>query len=489
MTLQIAVPALWGQLTILYIIAIIFYSVSKALHLAYFHPLAKYPGPKFAAISNTAHCYWFLGGRQPYKLLDLHKKYGTVVRTAPNELSFSSSQSWKDIYAFRPGHKTFIKSEFYDGGSFADQAHSIVSERDPTEHGKMRKYLSHAFSDRSLSEQEHLISSVIDSYILKLGKVGHHGLDLSKTFEMIAFDIIGSLAFGETFGGSGSDKPHQWISIAVGALMQGALADTFKRFVVLGEIVKLLIPGKLRKLIQDTHTNETFSIDLVKKRICTETDRMDFMTRILENRNPQEVSDIQIAAHASDFVLAGSETTSTALSCITFYILQDPRIMKKLQAEIRSSFKFYGEINAQSTAPLKYLHAVALEGLRMYPPLPFALPRVVPDGGDTTIVSTNPTAASLSPANFDEPLTFRPERWIGKNTKDILDASQPFSLGPRGCLGRNLAWVELRTILAKLHFTYDLKMLDKDLDWHRDSKMQTLWQRPPLKVGVEKKTI
>ena len=47
--------------------------------------------------------------------------------------------------------------------------------------------------------------------------------------------------------------------------MQGALADTFKRFVVLGEIVKLLIPGKLRKLIQDTHTNETFSIDLVKK--------------------------------------------------------------------------------------------------------------------------------------------------------------------------------------------------------------------------------
>lgn len=106
------------------------------------------------------------------------------------------------------------------------------------------------------------------------------------------------------------------------------------------------------------------------------------MTRILENRDPQEVSDVQIAAHASDFVLAGSETTSTALSCITFYILKDPRIMKKLQAEIRSSFKSYNEIDAQSTAPLKYVHAVALEGLRMYPPLPFALPRVVPEGGD-----------------------------------------------------------------------------------------------------------
>lgn len=65
----------------------------------------------------------------------------------------------------------------------------------------MRKFLSHAFSDRSLTEQEHLISSVIDSYILKLGEIGQAGVDLSKIYEMIAFDIIGSLAFGQTFGG------------------------------------------------------------------------------------------------------------------------------------------------------------------------------------------------------------------------------------------------------------------------------------------------
>ena len=47
--------------------------------------------------------------------------------------------------------------------------------------------------------------------------------------------------------------------------MQGALADTFKRFVFIGKIVKLLIPGKLQKLTEDTHTNEVFSIELVKK--------------------------------------------------------------------------------------------------------------------------------------------------------------------------------------------------------------------------------
>lgn len=141
------------------------------------------------------------------KFLQLFFLEGPVVRTAPNELSFNSSQSWKDIYGFRPaGHQTFVKSDFYDGGSFADRAHSIVSERDPTEHGKMRKYLSHAFSDRSLTEQEKLIAEIIDQFIEVIGKRGAQGLDICQAFEMMTFDVIGSLAFGEEFGGVESGR-------------------------------------------------------------------------------------------------------------------------------------------------------------------------------------------------------------------------------------------------------------------------------------------
>lgn len=149
------------------------------------------------------HSYWFLGRRQPYKILALHEKYGPVVRTSPNELSFSSVGSWKDIYGFRQGVGTFIKSEFYDGGSFADQAHSIVSERDPVTHGKMRKHLSHAFSDRSLKDQESLINEVVDELIMQLGiyASGEQGADIVMWFNLATFDIIGSLAFGESFGG------------------------------------------------------------------------------------------------------------------------------------------------------------------------------------------------------------------------------------------------------------------------------------------------
>ncbi|KAJ5938879.1 Short-chain dehydrogenase/reductase SDR [Penicillium verhagenii] len=47
------------------------------------------------------YCAWLLSGRQPYTLLGLHLKYGPVVRTAPNELSFNTAQSWKDIHGFR----------------------------------------------------------------------------------------------------------------------------------------------------------------------------------------------------------------------------------------------------------------------------------------------------------------------------------------------------------------------------------------------------
>lgn len=124
-----------------------------------------------------------------------------MVRTSPNELSFNTAQSWKDIYGFRQAHLAFIKSNFYDGGSFADQAHSIVSERDPSKHGHMRKHLSHAFSDRSLKEQETIISAVIDQFIDKLGERGTRKTDICLEFEMMTFDIIGELAFGESFMG------------------------------------------------------------------------------------------------------------------------------------------------------------------------------------------------------------------------------------------------------------------------------------------------
>lgn len=68
---------------------------------------------------------------------------------------------------------------------------------------------------------------------------------------------------------------------------------------------------------------------------------------------------------------------------MTYYLMQNRDIMNRLQTEIRNTFTRYEEINAASTTSLLYLRAVAQEAMRVFPPLPFALPRVVPAGGST----------------------------------------------------------------------------------------------------------
>lgn len=119
-------------------------------------------------------------------LLSMEK--GPAIRVSPNELSFSSPQSWTDIYAPRKGNE-LIKSAFYDGGNFADQAHSIVSERNPAKHAQKRKFLSRAFSEQSLREQEEMISNVIDRFVKRIGQVSEKegSVDLTKWFNLMTF--------------------------------------------------------------------------------------------------------------------------------------------------------------------------------------------------------------------------------------------------------------------------------------------------------------
>ncbi|TEA19202.1 Cytochrome P450 monooxygenase BOT4 [Colletotrichum sidae] len=457
------------------------------------HPLRKFPGPISASFSNALYSWNFMRGRQPYRQLELHEKYGPVVRVAPNELSFSTAASWRDIYGPRKGVEPFVKSEFYDGGNFASESLSIVSERDPRKHAEMRRYLSGAFSDRSLKSQEPLVAACVDELVGKLGEAGRGGgaTNAVMWFNLVTFDIIGSLAFGNDFGGVEQGKEHFWVAIVTKSLRLGALADCFRRFPAVSAVVRTVFSGFIDKLMAESRTHQKYTMDLVQSRLATPSTRDDFLTKIIEAREGASISDSQIAAHSSDFVIAGSETTATTLSCMTYYLLKNPSVLSRLQDEVRSTFSRYEDINAAAAVPLRYLRAVAQEAMRVYPPLPFALPRVVPRGGSTvdghlvpggTVVSTSPFAASMSQANFSDPWEFRPERWLDENLTDDLDASQPFSCGTRSCMGRSLGWMELQTIMAKIIYQYDMELVDDKVDWHRDSRMHTLWEKPALMI-------
>ncbi|KAI0378814.1 benzoate 4-monooxygenase cytochrome P450 [Hypomontagnella monticulosa] len=456
----------------------------------YFHPLSKIPGPWTAAVSEC------------FKIVELHNKYGKAVRIAPNEVSFNTAQSWKDIYGQRQGHQLFLKGAFYGGGVFATSGiTSIISESRPEVHREMRGYLSGAFSDRAVVEQEELVAQSIDKFIrlVDVRGSGPKGVDMSIMFESMTFDIVGDLAFGESFGALDSNKHHPWISNFLDSLTGMVITDISIRYALLGKALQILKRTEIKRSAAKVECHEQRCFEAVRRRILKKTDRKDFLTRILQDRDPKVVSDMQIAAHSSDLLIAGSDTTATGLTGILYYLLQFPSTMAKLNAEIRGTFDQYKQINHASTTPLQYLRGVILEGIRLYPPVSVALPRIVPQGGDTVdgyflpagvTVGTSHLAASLSPENFRDPLSFKPERWIGSNTDDILESSQPWLLGPRSCIGRNLAWLELRTTIAKLVWTYDLQLVNPTLDLHGGSKvLAVLWRKPEMMIRVKNRGV
>ena len=164
---------------------------------------------------------------------------------------------------------------------------------------------------------------------------------------------------------------------------------------------------------------------------------------MLDNMDEAGTSFESIQAQAEVLVLAGSETTATALSGIIYQLGRHPAVYERLAEEIRTSLQTYEGITGRTTDSLPYLKAVIEEGLRIYPPVPIGLPRVSP--GETvdgqyiprdTIVHVSSWSATHSVRNFHKPLDFIPERWMDPDCKDNKSASQPFSLGSRACLGR-----------------------------------------------------
>ncbi|KAL6408897.1 Cytochrome P450 [Ilyonectria robusta] len=123
-----------------------------------------------------------MGGRWAYDLLDLSKKYGDVIRIAPNELLFTTVEAFEDLYGHannKRGRKVFLKSEFYDN---PDEMSPLGAERDAVRHSETRKLLAHSFSETALSEQVTMIQEHINLFMKQVGKYGHQkeGIDVDE---------------------------------------------------------------------------------------------------------------------------------------------------------------------------------------------------------------------------------------------------------------------------------------------------------------------
>lgn len=348
----------------------------------YFHPLSVYPGPKSFIATSIPLARSFLRGSQPRDVKHLHDIYGDVVRIGPNDLSFINADAWKDIYGHRPGKSEMEKDKkFYLNGGPAPPGDILTANE--ADHSRFRRLLSRSFSEKALRDQEPLIRTYVDLLISRLHRrIQAHKpvVDLVSWYNWTTFDLIGDLAFGAPFNCLQDESYHYWVSNVFYNVKANTLFNIAKNYPGIMLLAQLMMPRRLREA-RDNHVKLT--IERVEARMELKTDRPDFLSPILNNQDEKMgMTKQELMGIANLLMIAGSETTATLLSGVTYHLLRSPRVMQKLIAEVRSKFTSENQINLTSVQNLDYMLAVLDEALRIYPPSPTGLPRVVGEGGD-----------------------------------------------------------------------------------------------------------
>ncbi|KAF3764261.1 trichothecene C-15 hydroxylase [Cryphonectria parasitica EP155] len=469
------------------------YSVIYNLFLS---PLSSVAGPKLWAISGLPYAGLYTSGQGHKRMQKLHEKYGDVVRVAPNHIAFLDPRIWKEALGHR---KAGALENLKDPSFFSLSGNSIIGPVNTQEHGRQRRILSHAFSAQSMAEQQPLIRGYVDLLMQRLKENcegGARALDMTTFYNFATFDIIGDLAFGEPFGCLNDNTYHPWVALIIAGIKQAVyLLQVRRNFPAVERFIrKHLMPYFMAKRL----AHDELTRAKVAKRMAMQGERPDFMQAMLakDAEGEDKLTLDQIRLNASLLIIAGSETTATALSGATYFLGSHPDVLARLATEVRSSFSSEDEITLLSVQKLKYMLAVLDETLRLFPPVPTSFPRRAHEGGDVfcgtylpenTVIDIWQFAMSRSPKNFTLPDSFIPERWLGdaRFANDKREASQPFSHGPRNCVGKNLAYAEMRLIMARIIWNFDIVLAEPNVDWIDINETYSLWEKKPLYVHLK----
>ncbi|KIM97009.1 hypothetical protein OIDMADRAFT_148143 [Oidiodendron maius Zn] len=453
----------------------------------FFHPLRKFPGPKLWAASRIPWCYHQYRGRLHSRLLQLHTIYGGTVRVAPNELSYATADAWKTIYGHRKDEMG--KDPIFRLHTPTGAQNILVADRET--HIRQRRLLSYAFSESALREQEPILQLYTRKLADQLSRECNEGpLDIVAWLTFASFDLIGHMSFGENFGCLDEGDYAPFVR-SITAMASELIFDQMWKYWGVMALRKYFTP---KGLVGQRIKNVKTAMQTVQRRIERGSDHRDFLHYILSANEEKAMSPAEINVNAFSLCIAGSESTATALSGAAFYMLTHPPVYRQLVKEIREAHADEKEITLASTNRLEYLDAVITETLRMYPPVAVTLPRRVPAGGEViggefvpqgTTVGVHHYSASHSPDNFHLPEAFLPQRWLPGTRDEPPFASdkkacmQPFSFGPRSCLGKNIARAEMRLLFAWLLYRFDWQLELGHKEW-RQQKMQGFWQKKPL---------
>jgi cytochrome P450 len=268
----------------------------------FLHPLSKFPGPLPAKISGLWRSKKYLDGNWHADVVELHEKYGRIVRIAPNELSIVDEHAMKNLYGH--GHNA-VKTDWYSVWDPAGTAPQLFSTLDKKQHAFLRKRLAGAYSMSSVLRYEKYIQAVLDLLLHRLKEKADADevVDMAVWTNAFAFDTVGELGYGSQLG-------HLWTGTDVGGLRK-TIFDAFFVLSNLGHfpgqawIVQNPLMEKLQTLMGAPPTFSSFrdwTAEQIRKRLdnIETTKRDDLLTHFCRmkgaNGGPAAFEEILIEA-------------------------------------------------------------------------------------------------------------------------------------------------------------------------------------------------
>ncbi|KAG9237122.1 putative benzoate 4-monooxygenase [Amylocarpus encephaloides] len=472
--------------------------------------LKDIPGPFAAKFSRLWLLVQARQGKRYLSVDDAHKKYGKLVRIQPDHVSVADESAINAIYGHGNG---FLKSEFYD--AFVSIRRGLFNTRDRVEHTRKRKTVSHTFSTKSISQFEVYMHHNLEMFVKQwddLSKNAHGGyskLDSLHWFNYLAFDMIGDLAFGQPFGmlEKGKDiteikmTPDSPVTYAPAVEVlnrRGEVSGTLGCLPQLKPYAKYLPDPFFSQGLQAVQNLAGIAVARVSQRLDGKQDptRVDLLARLMEGKdeNGKPMGREELTAEALTQLIAGSDTTSNTSCAILYWILKTPGVLQNLRTELDDAIPDEIEVPSfEMVKDLKYMSNVIQETMRIHSTSALGLPRVVPPGAGVDILGYHfdPYTVLSVPSytihhskeiwgeNADE---FVPDRWDNL-TEQQKTGFIPFSYGPRSCVGRNVAEMELALIISTTFRRYDFELYQDVLETREG------FLRKPLvcMVGIKKR--
>ncbi|KAF2261282.1 cytochrome P450 [Lojkania enalia] len=459
-----------------------FYCSAVIAYRVWFHPLGKYPGPFLAKFTDWYSVYHCMRGDRHIDFYKLHCKYGPVVRYGPHRISMNTSKALREIYHVRSNCQ---KSQLFIVFSHFFKVQSIMTTLHRKEHALKRRIVTEALAPYSLKQMESRVmqnvrifcDKMIDNPIDK-NNVWNSARNMSEWCGWLANDIMGDITFHRNWKMLESEDHRDVITIlsrGVGGLITMA---HMPRLLDL-KLDKIFF----RRATEDTYKVEKLSTERTNWRLgqrdnIKERDIFGTLAAVQDSETKRCLTREELIAETAFFIIAGADTTGSAMTATIFYLLHNPNCYQRLQEEVLSSFTSLEDIHSgKQLDQCLYLHACITEAMRLSPGVGGILPREVLQPGMWVDKHFFPPGTDVGVSNyaihhnieyFPSPFTFKPERWLSdsvceggvsvQEVKLAQSAYSPFGVGRTNCVGQNLAYQEIMTVIARLLFLYDMRI-------------------------------